>query len=193
MFNKKTIFVAALLGTVVACSMSTPPAAEPKVKAENTRNAAADFALKDADGKTVKLADYKGKVVLLNFWATWCAPCKVEIPWFIEFEKQYKSEGFSVLGVSMDEEGWKAVKPYLEKSKVNYRMVMGDDAMAQKYGGIESLPTSFVIDRQGRIAATHVGLVERADYEGEIRELLRASTGARVGDAGDTQLASNQH
>ena len=147
--------------------------------------------MKDADGKTVKLADYKGKVVLLNFWATWCGPCKVEIPWFVEFEKQFKSEGFAVLGVSMDDEGWSVVKPYLAKSPVNYRMLLGDDSMAQHYGGIESLPTSFVIDRQGRIAATHVGLVERADYEGEIRELLRTSTGSRA-VGGITELASAQ-
>jgi cytochrome c biogenesis protein CcmG/thiol:disulfide interchange protein DsbE len=183
--------VAALLGVVVACSTNSTPASTVKVKAEDKRNMAADFTLKDADGKSVKLADYKGKVVLLNFWATWCGPCKVEIPWFVEFEKQFKDQGFEVLGVSMDDEGWEIVKPYLAKSPVNYRMLVGDDVMAQKYGGIESLPTSFVIDRQGRIAATHVGLVERADYEGEIRELLRTTIGSTT--ASDrTELAAAQ-
>jgi cytochrome c biogenesis protein CcmG/thiol:disulfide interchange protein DsbE len=190
-FDKKTWFVAALLGVVVACSTNSTPASTVKVKAEDKRNMAADFTLKDADGKSVKLADYKGKVVLLNFWATWCGPCKVEIPWFVEFEKQFKDQGFEVLGVSMDDEGWEIVKPYLAKSPVNYRMLVGDDVMAQKYGGIESLPTSFVIDRQGRIAATHVGLVERADYEGEIRELLRTTIGSTT--ASDrTELAAAQ-
>jgi peroxiredoxin len=191
MFNKKTWIVAALLGIVVACSTNTTPASAVKVKAEDKRNMAADFTLKDADGKSVKLTDYKGKVVLLNFWATWCGPCKVEIPWFVEFEKQYKGQGFAVLGVSMDDEGWEIVKPYLAKSPVNYRMLVGDDVMAQKYGGIESLPTSFVIDRQGRIAATHVGLVERADYEGEIRELLRTTTGSST-TSDRTELAAAQ-
>src|SRR5712671_2004016 len=84
------------------------------VKAEADRRPAPDFALKDADGKTVHLSDYKGKVVLLDFWATWCAPCKIEIPWFMEFEQQLKDRGFAVVGVSMDEDGWGVVKPYLQ-------------------------------------------------------------------------------
>ena len=76
------------------------------VKEEKTRRVAPDFALKDADGKTVRLADYRGKVVLLDFWATWCGPCKMEIPWFMEFERKYKDRGFAVLGISMDDDGW---------------------------------------------------------------------------------------
>src|SRR5271155_4161003 len=88
------------------------------------RKAAANFALADANGAPVKLSDYKGKVVLLNFWATWCGPCKVEIPWFIEFEKTYKDRGFATLGVSLDEDGWESVKPYIAQKKINYRVVI---------------------------------------------------------------------
>jgi cytochrome c biogenesis protein CcmG/thiol:disulfide interchange protein DsbE len=150
------------------------------VRPEKTRKAAPEFSLKDSTGATVKLSDYKGKIVLLNFWATWCGPCKIEIPWFIEFEKTYKDKGFAVLGVSMDEEGWDVVRPYVERAKVNYRIVIGDDTMAQQYGGVDSLPTSFLIDKEGRIASVHVGLVSRGSYQSEIRELLGLAKSSAV-------------
>lgn len=136
------------------------------------RNPAPPFELKDVNGKPVRLADFKGKVVLLNFWATWCGPCKFEIPWFIEFQKTYKDRGFTVIGVSLDEEGWEAVKPYLEAKQVNYPVVIGSEEVDQKYGGIESLPTTFLLDRDGRIAATHIGLVSKKQYEDDIQKLL---------------------
>jgi peroxiredoxin len=160
-----------------------PDAVRAAVKAEGSRNPAPEFSLKDSDGKTVKLSDYKGRVVLLNFWATWCGPCKIEIPWFVEFEQNYRDKGFAVLGVSMDEEGWAAVKPYLTDHKVNYRVVIGDDMTAQKYGGVESLPTSFVIDRDGRIANTHVGLVSKKVYQDDIAQLLAEKAGRRTSAA----------
>ena len=112
-------------------------------------------------------------MVLLNFWATWCGPCKLEIPWFIEFEQQYKDKGFAVVGVSMDEEGWEVVRPYLEKQKVNYRVVIGGDEIAQTYGGVDSLPTTFMLDREGRIASVHIGLVSKSEYKNEIDELVQ--------------------
>jgi cytochrome c biogenesis protein CcmG/thiol:disulfide interchange protein DsbE len=120
----------------------------------------------------VSLSDYKGKVVLLNFWATWCGPCKVEIPWFVEFEQKYKDRGFAVVGVSMDEDGWEVVRPYLEKTRVNYRVVIGDDKVAQDFGGVESLPTTFILDKAGKTVSTHIGLVSKSDYENEIVALL---------------------
>jgi len=142
------------------------------VKAEAERKPAPDFTLKDAEGKPVKLSDYRGKVVLLNFWATWCGPCKIEIPWFMDFEQQYKDKNFAVVGVSLDEDGWDAVKPYLESRKVNYRVVVGTEQVAQLYGDVDSLPTTFMIDREGRIAAIHVGLVSKNDYIHDIVQLL---------------------
>jgi cytochrome c biogenesis protein CcmG/thiol:disulfide interchange protein DsbE len=120
----------------------------------------------------VKLSEYKGKVVLLDFWATWCGPCKAEIPWFIEFEKTYKDRGFEILGVSMDENGWQAVRPFAKQMAIQYPVMIGNDGVAQLYGGIESLPMTFLIDRAGRIAGVHSGLVSKHDYRDEILRLI---------------------
>ena len=160
------------------------------VKSGQDRKPAPEFSLKDADGRTVTLADYKGKVVLLNFWATWCGPCKIEIPWFIDFEQKYKDRGFAVLGISMDEEGWEIVKPYIEKNKMNYRNMMGNDSIAQLYGGVDALPTTFLIDASGKIASTHVGLVSKSDYENGIIELLL--DGTKRSDARGSVVASGR-
>jgi peroxiredoxin len=151
-------------------------AASPKGAAKGTASKTApNFTLKDSDGRAVSLTDYKGKVVLLNFWATWCGPCKIEIPWFVEFEQKYKDRGFAVLGVSMDEDGWEVVKPYLAKSKINYRILLGNDDVAKQYGGVESLPTTLVIDRTGTIHSKHEGLVSKSEYEKDIMALLGAA------------------
>lgn len=171
---------AALLATA-ACSSEKVRAA---VKAEKDRKPAADFTLKDVNGRTVRLSDYRGKVVLLNFWATWCGPCKIEIPWFMQFEQELKDRGFAVLGVAMDDEGWDAVKPYIEQHKINYRIVLGNDSVADTYGGVDALPTTFLIDRDGRIAAKHQGLVSRSEYQNEILHLLdssKSAAGRRMG------------
>jgi cytochrome c biogenesis protein CcmG/thiol:disulfide interchange protein DsbE len=161
--------VAAILG-VVACSPSKP--AKPLVREDSKRQHAPDFALKDADGRLVHLADYRGKVVLLDFWATWCGPCKIEIPWFQEFQRKYKDRGFEVVGVSMDDDGWKVITPFVQMKKINYRVVLGDDKTGDLYGGLEALPTTFVIDRSGRIASVHVGLAGKKDFSDAIEKLL---------------------
>jgi len=131
----------------------------------------------------VQLSDYKGKVVLLNFWATWCGPCRLEIPWFEDIERQKKDKGFEVLGIAMDDEGWEAVKPFLAELKVNYRVVIGDDTTAKEYGGVDALPTTFLIDRGGRIAAVHVGLASRRDFEDGVEQLLQSPTPAAASRA----------
>ena len=158
------------------------------LRSTKERKAAPAFTLKDSSGAAVKLADYKGKVVLLNFWATWCGPCEVEIPWFIEFERKYKDRDFAVLGVSFDDDGWISVRPYMTTHKINYRVMIGSDKLSQLYGGVDALPTSFIIDRSGRIAATHVGLVDKRDYQDEILKLLEdpkaALDGAPLGGVG---------
>lgn len=172
LFALSAIFFAA------ACTSTTTRAGS-AVKAETARKAAPAFDLKDSEGKSVKLAEYKGKVVVLNFWATWCGPCKVEIPWFIDFETQYKDKGFAVLGVAMDEEGWDIIKPYIQQKKVNYRVLLGTDQVAQLYGGVESLPTTFILDREGKIASVHVGLVSKSEYQNDINQLLSQPGGIK--------------
>lgn len=175
----RTVAIALALGTAVvlgwtACSTDFVAAkSEPRINGDN--KAAPDFALKDVDGRTVHLSDYKGKVVVLDFWATWCGPCKVEVPWFSEFEKKNKDRGFAVLGVDMDEDGWAAVKPFLKELNVTYRVVMGDDKTADQYGGIEALPTTYLIDRDGRISSTHIGLTSKKEFENAIEQLLENS------------------
>ena len=170
--------VVAALGYLFSHSGPQGPVNISSVKPNKERHQAPDFALKDADGKLVHLADYRGKVVLLDFWATWCGPCKIEIPWFEEFQRQHQGKGFAVIGVSMDDEGWDVVKPFLTRLKVNYRVLIGNDQTAQLYGGIDALPTTFLIDREGRIASVHVGLVDRKEFENGIQQLLEASTNA---------------
>jgi peroxiredoxin len=155
------------------------------VKDVGQRQMAPDFALKDADGKTVRLSDYRGKVVLLDFWATWCGPCKLEIPWFMEFERKYKDRGFAVLGVSMDDDGWQAVRPFIQDIGINYRIMVGDEHVGDQYGGIEALPTAFLIDRKGRVAIQHVGLSGKREFEDGIEKLLEDPAG------GDNRAALN--
>ena len=180
MNTRRTLFrvslAAALAAGLTACSQQQTEEVAgdaPHVKDEAQRNKAPEFALKDTNGDTVHMSDYAGKVVLVNFWATWCGPCRAEMPWFAEFDHEYKDRGFAALGVSLDEEGWDAVKPYLEEHKeITYRIMLGDESTAQLYGGVESLPTSFIVDREGRIAAMHTGLVSKSTYDKEIQELL---------------------
>ena len=178
------VVTALLFGYLVAgCSTGTKSVNAASVKPDKDRKAAPDFALKDADGKVVHLSDYKGKVVLLDFWATWCGPCKIEIPWFMEMQRKNKDKGFEVLGVAMDDEGWEVVKPFVTKLGVNYRMVIGNDMTAQAYGGVDALPTTFLIDRAGKVAAVHVGLASKRDFEDGIEELLPTTAPVTSGDA----------
>jgi cytochrome c biogenesis protein CcmG/thiol:disulfide interchange protein DsbE len=164
-----------------ACGAKPQPPPPPKaaagvVEPVDEGDIAPDFELKDADGKSVKLSSYKGKVVLLNFWATWCGPCKIEIPWFIDFERAYRDKGFAVLGVSFDEDGWEAVRPYMAANKLNYRVLLGDDKVDKLYGGSEgvsSLPTTYMIGRDGKISSVHIGLVPKKEYEDDIQKLLQ--------------------
>ena len=135
------------------------------------RPLAPDFTLTTADGKPITLSNYKRKVVLLDFWATWCTGCKVEIPWYMEFEKKYKRRGLTSIGVAMDDDGWKTVTPYLKKKPINYPIVVGDATFAKTYN-VQSLPVTLLIDRHGRIADAHVGMVVKSAWEQEILTLL---------------------
>ena len=134
--------------------------------------AAPSWELKDLEGKTVKLADFKGKVVLLNFWATWCPPCRQEIPDLVALQNQYRDKGLVVIGISLDEKGPAPVKAFVNRMKINYPVVMGDQKTAAAYGGIEAIPTTFYIDRAGNVAGVHQGGADRATFEAALKPLL---------------------
>ena len=160
-------------GAAVAAGPLRGRSAEPRLIPVSRREPAPGFALPDLDGGEVTLADYAGRVLLLNFWATWCLPCRAEMPWFVEFQTAFGDDGFAVLGVSVDEPGRDIVAPFLDRSPVNYRIVLADTAARlAPFGPKNVLPTTWLLDRRGRIAAEHVGLVNRAAVEAEIRLLL---------------------
>jgi peroxiredoxin len=134
------------------------------------------FTLNDPAGSPVKLSAYKGKVVLLDFWATWCTGCKVEIPWYVEFQDKYRKDGLAAIGVSMDDDGWKSVKPFLKEHKLNYPVVIANQDLTTRYGGLPSLPMTLLIDRDGKIAESHAGMVDKDTFENKIKTLLRQSS-----------------
>ena len=162
----------AVLAALMAGCSSWSTQVNAAEKAVQDRKPAPDFMLTDAKGASIKLSDYKGRVVLLNFWATWCGPCKIEIPWFVEFQNKYKDRGLAVLGVSMDEDGWQTVRPFMAAHNMNYRVAIGTDQVARSYGGIAAFPTTFIIDQEGKIADVHMGLVSKTNYASEILHLL---------------------
>lgn len=137
--------------------------------------AAPPWELKDLEGKAVKLSDFKGKVVLLNFWATWCPPCRKEIPALIALQNQYRDQGLVVVGISLDQGGASTVKPFATRMKINYPLVIGDEKTAAAYGGIQAIPTTFYIDREGNVASQHQGDADQAAFEAAIKPLLGKS------------------
>src|SRR4051795_12003202 len=139
----------------------------------NAKAANLNFALKDVEGKEVKLASLKGKVVLLDFWATWCGPCKIEIPWFVEFQNKYGKDGLQVVGISTDDTPAK-LKPYVASMKMNYVVLQGldRDDVQDAYGPLFGIPVTVLISRDGKVCAKHVGLSSKERFESEIKSLL---------------------
>ena len=145
--------------------------ASPLYRANAATTAAPDWQLKDLDGQTVKLSDFKGKVVILNFWATWCGPCRAEVPIFKELQEKYAAQGLTVVGVS-DDTGVSDVKSYVMQTGINYPVVLGDEKTVADYGGFTAIPTTFVIDRNGNIVTSHQGAQSKKVFESEILPLL---------------------
>ena len=145
---------------------------------------APDFTLQDLSGKKVSLADFKGKALLINFWATWCGPCKVETPWLVELRNQYAAKGFEVLGISAegddlqpsDKEGWAkdkaAIAKFVKEEKMPYPVLINGDSISKPYGGIDAMPTSFYVDRSGNVVNVQLGLTSKDDMEANIRKTL---------------------
>ena len=144
---------------------SSPPAA--------VHSVAPDFSLRDLNNQTLELANYRGKVVLLDFWATWCTPCRGEIPHFVEFQNNYREQGLQVIGISMDDDA-KPIREFYQEFKMNYPVALGNEKVAEAYGGVLGLPITFLIGRDGQVAAKYVGEVEMPVLQQEIETLLQA-------------------
>ncbi len=143
-----------------------------KIKGQSSSSPAPDFALPDLDGKTVKLSDFKGKVIILDFWATWCSPCVYEIPHFIELYEQYKENGFQMIGIAFQSGSASNIRQFVEKHGINYPILMGNRVIAREYGGINAIPTTFVIDRQGRIVQKYIGYRAKEVFENHLKALF---------------------
>ena len=133
---------------------------------------APDFELADLSGKKVRLSDFKGKVVILDFWATWCGPCRMEIPHFVRLQSKYRAQGLAIVGLSLDADGEKSVRPFADEHDVNYTMLLANGETANLYGGVVGIPTTFVLDRQGRIVKKFIGVMPPEAFEEAIRPLL---------------------
>jgi cytochrome c biogenesis protein CcmG/thiol:disulfide interchange protein DsbE len=136
---------------------------------------APDFQLPSLDGSKVKLSDFRGKAVLLNFWATWCPPCKVEMPWFADLQKQYGKDGLVILGVAMDDSAPDKIAQFASEMGVNYPILLGTDQLSDDYGNVDSLPTIFYISRDGTIVDKMVGLFDRKDIEDAVKKSLNTT------------------
>jgi peroxiredoxin len=133
---------------------------------------APDFTLPQLDGNSLTLSEFKGKVIILNFWATWCPPCRREIPDFIELYENYKDEGLQIIGVNLDGGDTRPIKQFLEEYKINYSVVLGDGNIIEDYGGIRAIPTTFIIDREGNIREKYIGYQPRTTFEEAVKKLL---------------------
>jgi thiol-disulfide isomerase/thioredoxin len=141
-------------------------------EASPARTPAPDWELADLSGKPVKFSNFRGHVLIVDFWATWCVPCRIEIPRFVELQKQYGNKGLTVVGVSLDEQGPEVVKKFVKQFRVSYPIVIGNQKVVEAYGGVDVIPTTFVIDRQGHIVSRHIGYDDKAVFEKEIQSLL---------------------
>jgi peroxiredoxin len=136
------------------------------------------FELKDLAGKNVQLSDYHGKVVLLNFWATWCPPCKEEMPWFVDLQQRYEAQGLQVIGVAMDDSDQKTIEAFAKRLGVNYPVLLGKESTARAYGDVQFLPDTFYIGRDGKIVSHVQGLIDRKEIEEKVKKALAGSSTA---------------
>ena len=154
-----------LIWVVLSSSFSVAGVREERKKAPN-------FSLKTADGKVVELQKLRGKVVVLNFWATWCGPCRAEIPGFADVYQRYKSQGLEIIGISVDEGGWPDVQPFAKRYDIPYLIVLDNGKTVKSYGNFNAIPTTFIIDKNGYIVDRHIGSMPRDQFEAMIKGLF---------------------
>lgn len=174
-----------LAASIVACNSNQPRTDETKIEGKKEVQTAAkqkekksniakapDFALENNNGEIVRLSSFNDKVIVLNFWATWCGPCRQEIPDFVNLYEKYNDDGLEIIGVSVDQNGWNTVKPFMERYKINYPVLMYNYQVIMDYGGIQGIPTTFFINRKGEIVEKIVGMRPGTYFEQRVKQLL---------------------
>ena len=165
------LLIAGLAIYLMTACRDEDPITQPQ-KAEKSAPAAPEFTLPDVKDQNVRLSNYRGKIVVLNFWATWCPPCRSEIPDFIEAQKKYREQGVEFVGVSVDEDGKKVVAPFIEEFGLNYTVLIADEKVVNNYGGIGAIPTTFFIDRAGKIQRRYEGTISHEELHKALGDLL---------------------
>ncbi len=188
---RRNAWIILALVVIVGIMLLAPRIFKPRsttITADPKGQMAPDFALKDLNGKTVKLSDFRGKGVVLNFWATWCPPCKTEMPWFVDLEQRYGSQGLAVVGVALDDASEKQIADFVKDMGLNYTVLIGRESTAEAYGGVQMLPTTFYIDREGKIVERVFGLVSRKEIEENAVKTLGTTSSAK----GEGQTSGGQ-
>ena len=150
---------------------------------------APDFTLESLDGKNVSLSEFKGKAVLVNFWATWCGPCKIETPWLVELQNQYGAQGLQIVGVAMDDSGKDEIARFAKDMGMNYPVLLGKEAVGEAYGGVPALPESFFVGRDGKIVDKIMGLEDRSQIEAAVKKALNTPASASTRTTADAPIA----
>lgn len=171
--------IAVLILIIIGIVLTKPPAVSKKEAVEGIAavdqpgfKLAPEFLLKDVDGIERRLSDFRDKVLIIDFWATWCPPCRQEIPHFIDLYNKYKDEGLEVIGIALDLPGDKVVPAFVSKNNVNYTVLLGNQEVSDLYGGIGAIPTTFIVDKEGKIRKKYIGYNEKEVFERDIKELL---------------------
>jgi len=190
---RRNAWILVVLIIVVAIMLLAPRLVKYKpanvITSDPKGQVAPDFALKDINGKTVRLSDFKGKVIVLNFWATWCPPCKTEMPWLVDLENKYRAQGIEIVGVALDEAPPKEIASFAREMQLNYPVLIGDDNTSDAYGDVQMLPTTFYIGRDGKIVSRVVGLVGQREIEDSMKQALAEDSSQARADqkSGGTQ------
>ena len=181
------VVVAVIVAAMLYFGFHAARRSGPSPAASSKSGPAPDFTLESLDGKNMRLSDLRGKAVLLNFWATWCGPCKIEMPWFVDFQNQYGAQGLQIVGVAMDDSSKEDIAKFAKEMGVNYPVLLGKEAVGDEYGGVPALPESFLIGRDGKIVDKIIGLRGKAEIEDSIKKALNTQAASTQASAAPSQ------